>query len=124
LSALNIKLPAALQGVFPWRWGIATALNLFVLLFLVLQLLAGFSIESIVRTTVEKQMEEQFKTDKSTKAQKQKDLMHGVAVGSLTRTWWLTLAVMLHLSALVSTAIMFRVGQRPNRPIPRLSLEW
>lgn len=124
LTALNVKLPAALQGVFPWRWGIAAALNLFVLLFLGLQLVVGFSIESIVRNSVEKQLEEKFKTDKSTKSQKMKELTHGMAVGSLTRTWWLTLAVVLHLVALLSAAILSYVGHHPNRPTPRLALEW
>ena len=124
LTTFNVKLPGALQGVFPWRWGIAAALNLFVLLFLALQLLAGFSIESIVKNSVEKQLEEQFKTDKSTKAQKMKELSRGTSVGSLTRTWWLTLSVVLHLVALLSTAILSYVGHHPNRPTPRLALEW
>ena len=37
---------AALHAVLPWRWGIVAVLNLILLLFLVLQMVFGFSLEN------------------------------------------------------------------------------
>ena len=56
--------------------------------------------------------------------QKLKVIVQGVAVGTLHRTFWLTLAVLLHLAAILSTLIVFRSGHYPNRAMPRLTLEW
>ncbi len=40
----SIKLPPALLPVMPWRWGVVAGLNLILLLFLVLQIVLGFSL--------------------------------------------------------------------------------
>ncbi len=107
----------------PWRWGIAAAMNLFVFLFLVLQLLIGYSLESTVKDAVAKQVKEIAKAEKSF-TMKQQEIVQNVAVGTLHRTFWLGLAELLHLAAILSAIVVYRSTQYPNRPPPRVTVEW
>ena len=123
LTIVPLKVPTALQSIMPWRWGIAAALNIFVFLFLVLQLLIGFSIESTVKDLAARKVKEMAQDDKNV-IQKEKEVFEGLMVGTLHRRTWLELAVFCHLAAILGTFIVFRAGQNPTRPAPRLSLEW
>ena len=48
------KLPPALYPLLPWRWGVVAALNLVLFLFLLLQLVFGFSLENTVIAAADK----------------------------------------------------------------------
>src|SRR5262249_7588456 len=54
---LNLKLPPQVQQVMPWKWAILAGLNAVLLLFLGLQLLLNFEIESKVKQAVENRAE-------------------------------------------------------------------
>jgi len=50
LPFISVKLPPALEQLMPWRWGIVAVANLLTFMFLALQLLVGFSLETRVET--------------------------------------------------------------------------
>jgi hypothetical protein len=126
VTRVPLKLPPAVQQLLPWRWGIVAAANLIVFFFLALQLLpylGGFSLE----TKVAKEAHAQFPADKAknTMEEKTAEVGRGTMIDSVQRTNWLRLAVLLHLLAILSAAMMFWLGQRgEHRPLPRLELLW
>jgi hypothetical protein len=124
LKFVNVKLPPAVEQLMPWRWGIVAAANLFVFLFLALQLLpgVGFSLESKAHKQIDNQIKEL--KDRGMSA-KQAEIMREMKYDTLHRTVWLKLSVVLHLLAIFSAGFMFWVGQRgTSRPLPRLELMW
>jgi hypothetical protein len=125
LDHLPLKLPPALQQVLPWRWGIVAAVNLILFLFLALQLLLGFSLESRYKDYVETKFKVSAKEPKSTQQQKTEEALQGAALQSLHRTVALRLVILLHLVAITCAALMFWVAQRgTGRPLPKVELLW
>jgi hypothetical protein len=118
-----IPVPAALQNIMPWRWGIVAGLNLLLVFFLLLQLLLGFSIESRWKDSANKNVEKlsSLKTDQQKLAQ----MGRGMMVDALDRTAALWLAFLLQLVALACAALAYWVNRRPaGAPIPRLALQY
>lgn len=130
LTLLRIQLPAALQGVMRWRWGIVAALNMLLFLFLVLQLLIGFSAEAAIREDVEKgdiaDMKKLASSGAPSSAKtKVEDAIEGVVLSLVKRSFWLQLAFWLHILVTVSAALLFWIEQRGSmRPFPRLEMQW
>jgi hypothetical protein len=123
LKFVNVKLPPAVEQLMPWRWGIVAAANLFVFLFLVLQLFMGFSLESKAHDQIDKQVKEM--KEKSSIPAKQAEIIRETGYDTLHRTVWLKLSVVLHLLAILSAGFMYWVGRRgTSRPLPRLELMW
>jgi hypothetical protein len=123
LDFFPVKVPAGVQGVMPWRWGIVAALNLLALFFLVLQILVGFSIESTTKDLVEKEL--QVKEPLPTQQHKMNDMKRGAMLSALQRTAWLYLALTFQVLAVVGAVLMFWIERRGiNRPLPRLELKW
>src|SRR5262249_3840867 len=79
-----INLPPHVKQFLPWRWGIVAAANALVFLFLLLQLLFGFSLESIYTERVEKA--HTTTAQKTTQAQKVEDMRVGQELNALRRT--------------------------------------
>jgi hypothetical protein len=125
LPMLQLKLPPQVDKIMPWRWGIVAAVNLFVFLFLGLQVLLGFSLESHYATWVEKQMKRDSKENPNTKERKEADVQRGEYMQALRHTSWLRLTLLLHLIAIMSAALTFWLFQRgAHRPEPKLELMW
>jgi|SRR5579884_956721 len=124
LPMLQIKLPPQVERLMPWRWGIVAAANLLVFLFLALQLLLGFSLDSYYRDWVDKETKI-TESNPTTQARKTTDATRGELLERLRHTFWLRLVVLLHLIAILSSALMFWIDRRGAlRPLPRWELRW
>ncbi|HEY7327510.1 MAG TPA: hypothetical protein VH592_07720 [Gemmataceae bacterium] len=120
-----VKLPPQVNNLLPWRWGIVAAVNLVLFLFLALQLLLGFSLDSRYREWVDKETKLDAKSNPTTQARKESDVKRGELLERLQHTVWLRLVVLLHLIAIVSSALMFWMDRRgTHRPRPKLELKW
>jgi hypothetical protein len=120
------QLPAAVQGLRPWRWLIVTGLALLALLFLVVQMLAGFSLESTVQARVESAMPLTPKDGKTLppKEARERRMERGLLVEPLRRTGALRGASSLNMLLLVSALVMFWLERRGARPHPRIDVLW
>ena len=113
------KLPPALYPLLPWRWGVVAALNLILLLFLVLQLVLGFSLENNFIAATDKEVAAAAKARKeaTTTPEARKDAIdHGIARQAVSRTVWLDLVVLFSILAVAGAALMFCLNRRGTRP--------
>jgi hypothetical protein len=125
IQLLPIKLPPQVNNLLPWRWGIVAAANLILFLFLGLQLLFGFSLDSRYQDWVEKETKRDAKSNPTTPERKLADATRGELLERLRYTFWLRLVVLLHLTAIVCSALMFWMDRRgTHRPQPKLELRW
>lgn len=122
LLFVQVKLPRNLEPFLPWRWGIVAAANLLVFLFLILQLLLGFSLENKVREVYDSNQPQQ--AVKTTVDQKIEAAERGKFLGYLQRTSWLQLTVWLHILAIVCAALVFWIGRHEHQPVPRIDVLW
>jgi hypothetical protein len=124
LPFIKAPLPPQVQQLLPWRWAIVAGLNAVLLLFLGLQLLLNFSLESNLKAWFDEQPVMK-KADKDTKETKQAEVVRGRYLQMLHRTIWLKLAVLLHVLATVSAALVYWIEKRgPAKPLPRVDLLW
>ncbi len=127
LPYVNLKLPPQVAKVMPYRWGLVAAINLLAFLFLILQMLIGFSLERKIAAAAEnpaKHVSVVFDTSLSrTDTKVSKDFFAGVLLESAKRTFWLRLVVLLHVVAILSAALVYWIGQRgERRPLPKIEL--
>jgi hypothetical protein len=123
IGLVPVKIPPAVEPILPWRWLIVAGANLFLFLFLGLQLLLGFSLENRYADWVDKQVE--TKGTKTTQQQKLDAAQKGILMSHLEHTFALRLAVFLHLLAIVCAALMFWLNRRgTHRPLPKIELVW
>jgi hypothetical protein len=118
-----IPVPAALQNLMPWRWGLVAVFQLILFFFLGLQAMLGFSIESRWAARVD----ETLKTKEAPKTDMKKKLeaARGIALEQVDRTFAFRLAMLLQLVTLVSAGLMHWVSRRPaGAAIPRMALQW
>jgi hypothetical protein len=124
LPMLSLKLPPIATQLMPWRYLIIAALNALLLMFLGLQLLVNFSLENKFKDFVN-DTPLLKKENKSTVEQKQAEAYRGIEMGQLERTFWLRLAVLLHLLAIAAAVLVFWLNKRgEHKPIPKLELVW
>jgi hypothetical protein len=127
IGVIPVKLPPAVLLVLPWRWGIIFALNLVVFFILVLQLIAGFPIESSLKSYGEWKAGQVYKeTKRNTVQETNYRIIVGGYVNMTERTVWLQLAFYLHLVTVLVTLLLFWLSQRErfNKPLPQLELRW
>jgi hypothetical protein len=124
LPYTQVKLPPQAEQLMPWRWAILTGLTAVLLLFLVLQLLLNFSLESALKEwfdSLPSQKQENKTTPERLKAQADR----GIFVGSLERTTSLKLSVTLHVLAVLAAALVFWTRQRgEGAPVPKLEFRY
>ncbi|MFO0876329.1 MAG: hypothetical protein U0840_03065 [Gemmataceae bacterium] len=121
----SLKLPAQVLQVLPWKWTLLAALNAILLLFLSLQLVLNFSLESTVRVWIENKPEVKVDRDAKTEEVKQKTALLGNFLGQIRRTNYLVLVFFLHLIATLSAALIYWLERRgPSKPLPTLELRW
>jgi hypothetical protein len=122
------KVPPAAHPVLPWRWGIVAGLNLILLLFLVLQIVLGFSLVNNVLAATNSQIAARAANREAgvttTQQARQDDIDRGLARQKLRQTIWLDLVVVLHLLALAGAGLMFCINRRGARPAPRIDTLW
>ena len=118
LPFVQIKLPPVVANLLPWKWGILALLNGVLLLFLGLQILLNFGIESSVkewaRIEAENSIRRKLTDGKSktvdnftTQERKTYEVSKGEKFAWLDRTIWLKLAFFLHILATVAAALMY-----------------
>jgi hypothetical protein len=105
---LQMALPPALQQLWPWRSAFVLGLVCLAYVFLVLEVLVGFGLESSTKSEI---------------AAVSANLGTPVYY-ALHRTFWLRLAVLAHTLALVGAALDFWLILRKNRPLPRIDISW
>jgi hypothetical protein len=122
------KLPPVAHPILPWRWGLVAGLNLILLLFLVLQLVLGFSLVNNVLDATNSKIaarSEKREAGVTTTTQARQDAIdRGLVRQELRRTIWLDLVVFLHLVALADAGLMFWINRRGARPAPRFDTLW
>ncbi len=134
LELTNIHLPQ-LRSIWPWRWGIVAASNIFLFLFLALQSVMSFGLETHVAdqcTRLEQAKEKEIKDqskDAKDLSRKQKKIIAiktRLAQSAVSRTIWWKLTFWVSLIGAVSAAIMYRLDQRRNLhlPLPRVEMRW
>ena len=122
LTAAHIKVPPALDRLLQLRWTLVAGLNLVTFLFLALQLMLGYSLENTYKERV---------NEYTAKLEKQKggpptkviEAMKNMRLEALHRTFWLKLAVFLHLVAVLAALLMAWIEKRGSRPLPRAVVE-
>ncbi len=122
------KLPPAIHPILPWRWGIVAALNLVLLLFLVLQLMFGFSLENSYIAAADKAVAAKAQDRKggvsSSEEQRSDAIERGRARQDVSRTVWLDLVVLFSILAVAGAGLMFCLNRRGTRPAPRIDMLW
>lgn len=122
---LTMKLPPQVEQVLPYKWSILAGLNVILLLFLTLQLLLNFSLESSVANWIETKPEFKKDKDPSTPEVKERDAKIGKELASIRRTNYLRLAFFLHIVATAAAGLVYWVERRgPGKPLPALELKW
>lgn len=110
------QFPPAVQPLLRWRWAAVAGLNLIILVFLALQIVLGFSLESKI---VIKATEMVNKLDKS---KKEKAIAYGADVSTVSRTLYLWIAFWLHVVAVIGAWTAYCLHDRPAKPAPKLEL--
>lgn len=125
IDMIPLKLPPVVEKLLPWRWGIVAAVNLILFLFLGLQVLLGFSLDSHYKEWLDKSMKRNTEEPLPTQKMKEREVARGEALEKLRHTFALRLVVLLHLVATVCAALLFWMHQRgTHRPLPKLELRW
>jgi hypothetical protein len=121
----KVQIPPAVQQLIPMRWGIVTGLNGLLLLFLLLQLVFGFPLESKAAgiAAANKKWEVAATTPTTERLEKLAD--RGIFLDQVKRTWALVLVFILHILAILAAALVFWVEKRgPSYPLPKIELAW
>ncbi len=123
-TVLPLQFPPAVERVWPYRWVIVSGAVLFAFLLLIVELFAGFGLESAVERGPEPAKAEAKPAEGSLEAALQGSKEAEIARLTVHRTNWLRLAVLLHLAALVGVGLQYALDQRGARPIPRIDVRW
>ena len=125
LPYIQVPLPPQVQQILPWRWAIVAGINALLLLFVALQYLLPFSLESRVASYVNADLElRAVDTDKSTVAL-DKQIERGKVISQVQRTTWFNLVVLLHLIAAVTAGLVYWIEKRgPGKPLPRVEVRY
>jgi hypothetical protein len=115
-------IPPAVQALLKWRWHAVAGLNVLVFMFLFLQLIFGFSIESKVYAEAAKTAG--IAAAKDTKAKKEAQIEYGTLTSIVARTFYLTLAFWLHVLAVIGSVTTSCLHERGGKPDPKLELVW
>jgi hypothetical protein len=121
LGILPLRLPAPLEGLKPWRWGIVSAIAFLAFLFLALQLLSGFNLANSIR---ERALGERASAPADASGQKLQEIRTGAEIQGARYGCSLWCSLWLTLLALLCAILTFLLGRRTNRPVPRLELAW
>jgi hypothetical protein len=122
----SVKLPPALQQIWPWRLALLGAVLALTFLILLGQNWIGFGIENAVVAHVDGSLEKEREAAKTPEKQEIYNIHRGMAVGryGLQRTAWYRLAVFLQILTLVGVGLEIWLERRDPRPLPRADFHW
>jgi hypothetical protein len=122
----QFRLPPGLAALEPWRWLLLTGATLMALLFLFLQIVTSFSIESRTRAAIERAAKKEGLGSTSGES-KWIDIEkeRAITASGLQRTVYLRLSLLLLIVAAAAAALTHWLEHRgSNRPAPRFELLW
>jgi hypothetical protein len=119
---LNLRLPPYVEALFPKRFMLVAILTAFLLVLVGQQSLRGFGLERALIGRVDEKYAEKLKSEKLPDKIKAAQIEYDIAVGSMRvrQTVWMTLALLCHVGASGSAALMAWLVSRDNRPHPRV----
>lgn len=123
LPILGIKLPAAVEGVWPWRSIALAGLVGAATLLLLLQLVIGFGMQLKVEDLAQGRRLVELKDDDLAKMLKTTEHRE-YARAAIYHSTWLRLATLCHLIAMSGLVLQNWVQQRGNRALPRMDILW
>ena len=123
IPILGIKLPAAVEGFWPWRSVALAGLVGVATLLLLLELLIGFGMQGKVEDLAQGRKLEEYKNDELAKMLKTTE-QREYARATIYHSTWLRLATLCHLIAIAGLALQNWVQQRGGRPLPRIDILW
>jgi hypothetical protein len=119
------KPQQTLDQLMPYRRTILAGLNAVLLLFLGLQLLLNFSLESRFKAWVEEQPTVKATGELKTEQKKERDVQRGMYLSWLQRSVWLWLVFWLHVLATAAAGLVYWMERRgASKPPPYLELRW
>jgi hypothetical protein len=122
VRVVPVTLPPAVERLRPWLWALVSAVTTLAFLFLLFQLLAGFSLTSRIRDRVETigaHLATQSPADNPA-AKKQAEIETALHAGAVRSTGWLWASFWLTLLAAVCAALTHTMSKRTSRPLPRI----
>jgi hypothetical protein len=123
LPFLKIPFPPPVQQILPWRWAIVASLNAVLLLFLGLQILLNFGLESSISAYVTSSPEIKKLSEKED--EEFVEAKKTAVTSMVQRTIWLKIVFLLHVLATAAAALVFWVEKRGQaQPQPALELKW
>src|SRR5262249_39828006 len=102
LPFIKIPFPPPVQQILPWRWAIVAGLNAVLLLFLGLQILLNFGLESSVSAYVNSSPE--IKKDVEKEDEEVIEARKSATINMVQRTVWLKIVFVLHVLATAAAA--------------------
>jgi hypothetical protein len=125
LPFVQISLPPQVQQVLPWKWAIVAGLNALLLLFVLLQFILPFSLESRVASYVDSDPKLRYNDRDKSDVEKMKQVRRGIVLEQVQRTSYFKLVVLLHLLASLAAGMVYWIEKRgPSKPLPRLEFRW
>lgn len=123
VTGLPVPL-AFLQGVWPYRVGVLAALAVLTLTLLTLQVRVGFGLDTATRKMVAERFADALKAAETSAAEQKVLVKQGMELSqyAVQTTWWLTLAVALHVIAAVAALLRLWLARRGNKPLPRVTV--
>jgi hypothetical protein len=126
LPYVHVQLPPQVQQLLPWRWLILTGLNALLLIFLGMQLLLNFDLETKAKKWIDNRPGIKDREElKENKEVKKAEVKRGEMLEWLQRTNVLRVVVVLHVLATLAAALVYWIDKRgPAKPLPRIDLRW
>ena len=127
VSAAHLtRLPGPLafvEKVWPYRFTLLAGLAVGTLLLLLLQIRLGFGLETATRQLVANDFADALQAADNSSARQKVLVKQGMKLGQyeLQTTVWLTLAVALHVTAVVAAGLRFWLYRRGTKPLPRVT---
>ncbi|MFN4261904.1 MAG: hypothetical protein ACK4RK_21700 [Gemmataceae bacterium] len=122
IKLMPIKLPPPVMALLPWRSALVAGLAALGLLFLLFQLLLGFSLSNKIEEVSEKAVEAQRKTDKKELVDFRKG--QRLAQFNVQTTTWLRLVLLLNVIVIAGAGLDFWLERRGDKPLPRMDVHW
>ena len=120
------RLPGPLgfvEKIWPYRFPLLAGLAVGTLVLLGLQIRLGFGLETATRQLVANDFAEALQAADNSSARQKILVKQGMKLGQyeLQTTVWLTLAVVLHVTAVAAAGLRFWLYRRGTKPLPRVS---
>ncbi len=115
---------AYLRTIWPYRLAVLFALAALTLALLAVQVRVGFGLDTATRQLVADRFAEALQATENSAAKQKILVKQGMELGQyeLQTTWWLTLALTLHVVAAVAAGLRLWLDRRGAKPLPRVTV--